>query len=607
MVDTFLVVFAYHLAYFLRFDGIIPPAFFNKFLQTVIWIAPLKLFCFYLFNLYRGMWRYTSIHDLINLTKACIVSSALIAAILAITIRFTGFARSVFVIDFLLTFLMVGSCRVGIRLYFQRRSGKNGFTFLRRFDQNARKLLIIGAGDAGEKMVREINDNPNLNYHIVGFVDDDVSKLRKAIHGISILGTLNDLEDIAKSWAVEEIIIAVSSASAVRMRRIVNFCENTGVSYKTLPALGELIEGKVSVSALREVRYEDLLGRKPVNLDTAQIGEYLTGKRIMVTGGAGSIGSELCRQIIRFKPSLIIIVDHNESALYEIDLNISAQHPEIKTIPILVSVQNKALMEKVFRAYEPQVIFHAAAYKHVPMLEFHPWEAVFNNIVGTKILLGLCSGNGVERFVMVSTDKAVRPTNVMGASKRVDELLTQAFAQEHGSRFMSVRFGNVVGSIGSVVPLFRHQIELGGPVTVTDPEVTRYFMTIPEASSLILQAGSMGNGGEIFVLKMGAPIRIEDMARDIISLSGYKPDEEIEIKYTGLRPGEKLYEELITEDEDIMKTAHEDIMVLNSNLTMSLEQLDNHIRTLMVIAQKGDAMGIKEELKRIVPDYEPQF
>lgn len=604
--DTLLALLSYYFAYYLRFDGDIPPAYLTRFLYTIIWIVPIKLACFFFFDLYRGMWRYTSIYDLITLSKACLTSSATIAIVLIITIRFIGFPRSVFIIDFLLTFLFVGGFRMGIRLYYHRRNSSKAIPFLQTGDQNSKRLLIIGAGDGGEKLLREISENPNLHYEVAGLIDDNVSKLRQTIHGVPVLGTLNDMGEIAKKREVDEIIIAVQSTSEMEMKRMVNFCENTGLPYKILPALGELIEGKVTVSALREMRYEDLLGRKEVELDMEQIGDYLTEKRVMVTGGAGSIGSELCRQIARFNPAMLLIVDMNESGLYETEVNLLAKFPEMQIVSVLRMVHSKSVMDRVFRKHEPQVVFHAAAYKHVPMMEVNPCEAVFNNIIGTQAILFLCLANGVERCVIVSSDKAVRPTNVMGASKRVDEILTQVYARKYNRRFMAVRFGNVVGSVGSVVPLFQKQIERGGPLTVTHPEATRYFMTIPEASSLILQAGAMGKGGEIFILKMGTPIRIVEMARDIISLSSFKPGKEIEIRYIGLRPGEKLHEELITEGEGVMATEHEKILALRGN-SCDHKELDAQIDELLTIARTYDANAIKRKLQEIVPEYTPQM
>jgi FlaA1/EpsC-like NDP-sugar epimerase len=605
-VDAFLIALAYHFSYLLRFDGNVPQREMHNFLMTLPWIVPLKAVIFFFFGLYRGMWRYTSIHDLLNLVKAAVVGSAVIALILVIGTRFEGFARSVFLIDLFLTFLFVGGYRIGIRLLFDYREGRSRHKEILSGNGDFKRVLVIGAGDAGELLIREVRENKHISYHVVGLIDDNESKVQKTIHGVPVLGTLNDLVALVKNLEIDELIIAIPSASAVQMRRIVNFCETSGVPYKTIPGIGELIEGRVSVNFIREVRYEDLLGREPVELNMEQIGGYITDKRVLVTGGAGSIGSELLRQIGSFKPKTLVILDRNESGLYEIELEIRARFPEVEVAFVLGAIQNRELMEDLFDAHRPQVVFHAAAYKHVPMMEIHPWEAVFNNIVGSMVLLELCNRKKVERTVVVSTDKAVRPTNVMGASKRVVELLAQAYAHMDSGRFMAVRFGNVVGSAGSVIPLFKNQIKRGGPVTVTDPDVTRYFMTIPEASRLILQAGALGNGGEIFILKMGTPIRIMDMAKDIIQLSGFTPGKDIEIKVTGLRPGEKLHEELITEGEGIVPSEHQDIMVLNTYNLASLKKLQRQIQALVDLAIKGDGEGIKMGLHGIVPEYVPQ-
>jgi len=605
--DAGLVILAYYFAHYIWFDGNIPPDHFEAFVNTFAWIVLVKLSSFYVFKLYSGMWRYTSLHDMTNILKACVASSGIVVLMIAVTVRLVGFSRGVFIVDFFLTFLFIGGFRTGVRLYYVQRSANGGFKRSKRGNRQRRKILIIGAGNAGEKLLREIMENPGTNYGVVGFIDDNPKKIRHAIHGVPILGTLQQLADIVKEDEIDELVIAAPSTSAMQMRRMVNFCKGTGLPYKTLPGLYELVEGKVTVSSIREVRYEDLLGREPVELEMEQIGEYLTGKRVLISGGAGSIGSELCRQVAGFNPERLVIVDKNESGLYESELELISRYPGLKTYNVLRSIQHNGRLDKVFQEHKPHVVYHAAAYKHVPIMENFPWEAIYNNILGTRTILELCHKNQVQRCVVVSTDKAVRPTNVMGATKRVVEILMQAYAFQNRSLFMAVRFGNVVGSSGSVVPLFKRQIEMGGPVTVTDPEVTRYFMSIPEACSLILQAGAIGTGGEIFVLKMGTPIRIADMARDIITLSGFKPDEEIEIKYIGLRAGEKLYEELITEGEDIKQTEHKDITVLNTDCCQPLEVINDHIERLMILAKAEDARGIKEELKRIVPEYEPQY
>ena len=490
--------------------------------------------------MYKGMWRYFSLHDLVNMVKACLLAFAVTTIIILSVHRFEGFSRSVFFIDLLLCLIFIGGFRLSIRMLLA--NGHKGWRGLviQKHIPHMKNMVIVGAGDAGEKLLRELNENSDLKFDVVGFVDDNPMKVKQTIHGVPVLGSLRDLETIVREYKVHEITIAMPSASARQMRKVVGFCKNSGVPFKTLPGIGELIEGRVTASAVREVRYEDLLGRTPVDLNLGQIGSYLSGKRVMVTGGAGSIGSELCRQIARYKPQQLIIVERNESALYELELALKRQNPGLRTAAVLGTIQHGGIMAQVFDNYLPQTVFHAAAYKHVPMMEQHPWEAVFNNILGSKLILDLCANKGVERCVVVSTDKAVRPTNVMGATKRMVELITKCYAADSRCRFMAVRFGNVLGSAGSVLPLFKAQIKAGGPVTVTHPEMTRYFMTIPESCSLILQAGSIGQGNEIFILKMGTPVNIDSMARDMITLSGFVPDKEIEIQYTGLRPGEKL-------------------------------------------------------------------
>jgi FlaA1/EpsC-like NDP-sugar epimerase len=606
LLDLGLLYLAYYFSYYIRFEGEIPAEHAASFERTVWLIVPFKVACFIVFGLYRGMWRYVSIPDLFNLIKAALVSSTGIILGILFIHQFQGFARSVFIIDAALTILFIGGARLIIRIFLTQGGSSNGrfpLSFLSSQPSEFKRLLIIGAGDAGEKMYRELRDNPNLNYHIVGFVDDDARKLGMRIHGVPILGNVDELARLVKKYEIDEVLIAISSASGKEMRRIVERCKETGVKFKTIPGIGELIDGRVSVKTIRDVSYEDLMGRKPVRMEMDRIGNYATGEPVLITGAGGSIGSELCRQIARFDPSPLILLDCAENNLFQIEMEFSRDYPQLEYIPILGNILNGTLLDNIFRAYHPRVVFHAAAYKHVPMMELNPWEAVYNNIQGTQSLLEAARHHGVERFVFVSTDKAVRPVNVMGASKRVGELLTQAFSKDDHSRFMSVRFGNVIGSSGSVIPLFQEQIKKGGPITVTHPEVTRFFMTIPEAAQLILQAGAMGEGGEIFILDMGTPIKIIDLANDLIRLSGFEPGRDIEIKFSGLRPGEKLYEELITQGEGIVKTPHEKILVLRGN---SIQQDDflSKISELCQLAGKQDALKIKEKLKEIVPEYQ---
>ncbi len=595
---------AYYAAYLIRFD-VLARSDMAAFRATAWWIVLLKLASLFSFKLYRGMWRYTGVHDLLNLLKALAVASALVVFGLLSLYRFEGFSRGVIVVDFLLCVVSLGGYRLGVRVLANSLWGEEAGNGSAARLTKLKRLVVIGAGSAGEKLVREVRENRRLSYDVVGLVDDNLSKLRLTIHGVPVLGPVKNLAAIVQDRSIDELIIAAPSATAAEMRKMVDHCKGAGIPFKTVPGIGELIEGRISVNALREVRYEDLLGRQQVEIDASEIGRYVTGKRVMVTGAAGSIGSELCRQIGGFDPELLLLVDRNESGLFDIEMEFAGKFPRLHVVPVLAALQNFALMQRFFGQYEPHVVFHAAAYKHVPMMELHPWEAVFNNIVATKSLLDLCFRNDVEKCVIVSTDKAVRPSNIMGACKRVTELLSQAYAREYGRRFIAVRFGNVIGSVGSVVPLFRKQIAEGGPLTVTHREMTRFFMTIPEACRLILQAGALGNGGEIFLLKMGTPIRIDALARDMITLSGLKPDEDIRIDYIGLRPGEKLHEELISDGEDIIPTRHEKIVVLASNKIVNLREITKAVSDLAKLASACNVAGIKQRLRTVIHDYAP--
>ena len=608
-IDALLLFVAYFLSYFIRFEGNIPKEWRLTFINTVWFIIPLKLAVFLNFKLYRGMWRYTSINDLLNLLKATFVSSTIIILAILYIRRFEGYPRSVFVIDAFLTLFFIGGIRLFIRLVHQTSisdlTNIAQFSFFQDTREGLKRLLIIGAGDAGEKILRELQSNPRLKYNVVGFLDDDSKKHGMQIHGVPVLGKIDQLSEIVKEHEVNELLIAIASATRKEMRRIIDLCKETGLKYRIIPGMGELIDGKSTVKAIRDVAYEDLMGRESIQLEMEKIGKYIKNKSILVTGAGGSIGSELCRQIAHFFPKDLILLDRTENNLYQIEVELKWGFPYLQCSPILGNVINRETLTRIFMRYRPDVVFHAAAYKHVPIMELNSWEAIFTNIRGTQVLLEVVKEFEVDRFVLVSTDKAVRPTNVMGASKRVAELLTQCYdSRVNPTRFMSVRFGNVIGSSGSVIPLFKRQIEKGGPVTVTHPEITRYFMTIPEAAQLILQAGAMGEGGEIFILDMGSPVKILDMARDLIRLSGFVPDEDIEIKFTGLRPGEKLYEELITEGEGILPTNHEKILVLRKE-PCDLNWLKGKIEELTVLAEKQDSAGIKRKLKKILPEYEP--
>ena len=610
LVGTDIIFFtvSIFMAYAARFTCAIPHDEYHNILVILPWLILVKVATFFFMGVYRGMWRYTSMPDAVRLLKATLLATLIVMAGLTFLIRFAGYPRSVFLADSIFTLFFCGGIRAGIRMLFSIRQQIPGWK-IESDDTptHLTNLIIIGAGDAADKIIREVQGNLNSPYRIVCCLDDDATKHHRSLLGIPVHGPVAHLKRFAEAFQASETLIAMPSVAGDRMREIVSLCEKSGLPFRTLPSLTSLIDGQVTINDLRPVNFEDLLGRPPVKLDIEGIGHYLTGKTVAVTGAGGSIGSELCRQIIRFKPAALILIEGSEFNLYRMEMELRTERKFPHVFPAMGRVQDRPLMDRIFDHYRPQVVFHAAACKHVPMVELNPWEAVFNNVLGSQTIMDTAEKYGVERCVFISTDKAVRPTNVMGASKRMVEVLLQSRPASK-TRFMAVRFGNVVGSSGSAIPLFQSQIKAGGPVTVTDPEMTRYFMTIPEASQLVLQAGSLGEGGEIFILEMGTPVRIADMARDLIRLSGKEPDRDIKIVYTGLRPGEKLYEELITHGEGIVQTRHEKIMVLRRDVVASAGHRDQILADLAELtadANVHDAARIKATLNRIVPDYTP--
>jgi len=604
LLDASLVAGAYYLAFYLRFDGDIPEGFLWLFSRSVAPLVVLKILIFFAFGLYRGMWRFTGLNDLRNVVAASLAATMTMIVYFTLLGRALGFPWSVFVIDFVMTLMFVGGARVAVRLIMNRGSGlPEG---LWGADRSRKRIMIIGAGNTGEKVVREMMDSPAMKMRPVGFLDDDRGKLGKAIHGVPVKGVTTELGKFQHEF--DEVLIAIPSVKGPQMRAIVAACDKVGKRYRIVPNIGEVIGGQISIKTIRDVRYEDLLGREEVSLDSALLNRIYRGKRIMITGAGGSIGSELVRQAAKYQPAALGLVDFSEYNLFQVENDSRRRYEYIPVEAYLVDIRVERAVRRAFAAFKPDVVLHAAAYKHVPLQELNPREAIFNNVKGSRTLVRIAGENGVERFVLVSTDKAVRPTNVMGATKRVAEMFVECMnGGERGAggcRFMAVRFGNVLGSSGSVIPIFQEQIAKGLPVTVTHPEVTRYFMSTAEAAQLILQAGAMGEGGEIFILDMGEPVKIADMARDLIRLHGLEPDRDIPVRFVGLRPGEKLYEELITEGEGIKPTRHEKIRVIRGRHT-DCPTLNAQIDDLIACAETSDHAAIKAKLHEIVPEYTP--
>ena len=600
-IDLLAVVISFFGAFLLRFDFSLPGEYNSFYLVWLPVFIVIKLGSFYFFGLYKVIWRFTSVWELLNIIKSVSLSTVLIIISLWFSSGFDGFPRSILLLDFMLTLLTIAATRVSVRIYFSHFYNRP----LASEMSSKKKLLLIGAGKTGEKIAREIINTPASPYAIAGFIDDDPNKENALLHGYKVLGTVADLGNIIIPF--DEILITAPSSSGEQIRRIVQFCKSTGKNYKIVPSLAELIDKEISLSAIRDVSYVDLLGREEVKLDRNSIEHLLNGKRILISGAGGSIGSELVKQCLLFDPVEIICVDNCEENLFTITTETEKIKTRTEIKPILGNILEKNHMEKIITENRPQIIFHAAAYKHVPIQELHPWAAVKTNIGGTLNLIELADKYRVEKFVLVSTDKAVNPVNVMGATKRLAEKLIQSINVDSKTKFLAVRFGNVIGSSGSAIPTFQNQINTGGPVTITHPEMTRYFMSIQEAAQLILQAGALGEKGRIFLLEMGKPIKIVQLARDLIRLSGLEPDRDIPIVFTGLRPGEKLYEELQSLGEKVLVTEHKKIMILNDdNHLMGWDALKSAVHDLLLISEKLDSDEIQSKLSQLLPDYKPR-
>ena len=592
--DVLMIPFAWFGSYWLRFNlSTIPDEYFYSALLYLPLVIAIQVSAYWTFGLYRGVWRFSSMPDLVRIAKAVLAGAFFIIGVLFIYNRLHGIPRSIAPLYLLILLALLCIPRFVYRFWKER-------AFVERVGLRA---LIVGAGSAGEMLVRDLQSNIDSGYIPVVFADDEPGKIRREIRGIRVAGKVEQLPELIEQWDIEIILLATPSASDAQMRRIVEICEGCRVPFQTLPSVKELLSGSVNKSSLREVSIIDILGRAPVKLDWQVIKTSLQDKTILVTGGGGSIGSELCKQLAKVQPKQLIIFDQCEFNLYKIDAELSRLYPQLNRLALLGDVADALAVENVIQHYHPEIIFHAAAYKHVPLLESQVREAVHNNLIGTKIVAEAAIRSGAERFVLISTDKAVNPTNVMGATKRAAEILCQNLDQTSATRFTTVRFGNVLDSAGSVVPLFREQIKAGGPVTVTHPDITRYFMTIPEACQLIMQAEAVGTGGEVFVLDMGEPVKIAYLAEQMIRLSGKIPGQDIAIDYVGLRPGEKLYEELFHEQEPLLETGFEKLRLAKARVYDN-DAWSQNILALDEACRTQQPQTILAILRRLVPEFQ---
>ena len=598
LVDILLTVVAVFGAFALRLDTL-----FLIYLPVAYWMVLICLLVkppiYYMFGLYRRLWAYASMSEMKLISLAVTVASVTTTAIIMVldASQLLNVPRLIPPIDWLLSLVAIGGFRFSLRLIAEARN-----TNTKPLPHNARRMLVVGAGDAGALVVREMQRNPQLGLHPVGYLDDDPAKQKNQIHGIPVVGRLNDLGRALDRRRVDEVIIAIPSAGGKVVRMVADICRLKGVPFRTMPGLYELIGGKVSVNRLREVDITDLLRREPAQIQNELIGAALTGKRVLVTGAGGSIGREICRQIARWGPQMLILLGHGENSIFEATLELQEDFPALPLQPVIADIRDLPRMENIFKSFRPQVVFHTAAHKHVPLMESNVEEAISNNVIGTRNVCQAASAADTERLVLISTDKAVRPANVMGATKRIAEMIVLDAAHRTGRAFSVVRFGNVLGSRGSVVPLFKRQIAHGGPITITHPDMKRYFMTIPEAVHLVLQASAMGQGGEVFLLNMGQQIRILDLAEDLIRLSGLEPGKDIEIVFTGIRPGEKISEDLWEKDTEYQKTAHPDIYRVEAEEFNIPPHLSRTVEELNHLSQESESSAIIALLDETIPD-----
>jgi FlaA1/EpsC-like NDP-sugar epimerase len=591
-IDTFIVLLSVYSSYYFRFTGDIPPSY-----QSQLWIYSLYSMIFYIgffifFRLYNRMWQYASVGELFSIARA--VTLGCVASTLAVYLH-TGQAvpLSVTLRTYETVLLLMGGIRFAWRIY-RDNYYKRG--------SNQRKALIVGAGDCGAIIAKELKHNLASKQYPVGFVDDSASKAKLQVYGLPVLGNREQIPELVEKYGIDDIVIAIPSAPKEQIAEILHICKQTPSKLKIIPQIHDLIEGKIGIQTMRDVDVEDLLGRDPIKADLEGIANYVENKVVLVTGAGGSIGSEICRQIAPFRPKQLLLLGHGENSIYAIENEMQQLFPYTPIVSIIADIQDRERMTEVFLTYQPKVVFHAAAHKHVPLMEKNPSEAIKNNVFGTRNVADCANLYGAERFVLISSDKAVNPTSIMGATKRIAEMYVQSLNQTSETKFAAVRFGNVLGSRGSVIPRFKEQIARGGPVTITHPDMVRYFMTIPEAVQLVIQAGAFAKGGEIFVLDMGQPVRILDLAQDLIRLSGFEPYDDIMIDFTGMRPGEKLYEELLTSEEGLTATTHNRIFIGKPG-AINYKQVEFEIKSLEKVVEQDQSV-IRDVVKHIVPSYQ---
>ena len=591
-----LIPISNYISFWLRFDGVIPRQFMNLMWQMLPWLVIIRAIIFLTNRLYHGLWRYTGIWDLWRIVSATVLGTVLFYLLTHTVLGIKAYPRSIFVIDSILQIFLLSAIRLPWRIHRElKRSAKKG-----------KRVIIYGAGDAGEMIVRDMKVHPEYNYDPVGFLDDSSRKVGQSIHGIPVLGTRKSMANVIRDYSIEEVIVAIPSADPPVLREILKQLEPFNIPIKTTPNLRDILDGKVKISQIRNLAVEDLLVRMPVNLDLSAVSQMLKGKRVLVTGAGGSIGSELCRQIVKLEVSELFLLERYENGLYEITQELERMGYKNCIRPFIADVTDKRRIKRIFKDYRPELVFHAAAHKHVPLMESNPCEAIKNNVTGTRLLASAALRFGVGKFVFISTDKAVHPTSIMGASKRIAEMIVNSMANRGNTTFVTVRFGNVLASKGSVVPLFQDQIRRGGPVTITHPNMKRYFMLIPEAVQLVLISGAMPVHGTTYVLQMGEQIEVLEMARNIIRLSGFIPETEIPIVYSGLRPGEKLFEELVAEDEVAEPSDIPEILRIRQLHVPDRRTFRNTVRCLETAAFHHDLPKVIFHLKSLITAFQPE-